>query len=96
MSALSDAKKLLAPLEDRLPLRLNSMTDPKVDPQIATLRDNDGYPLLSPHAESQSMLTAPPYVFAFYEKAPAVIQALIDVVESYEANNKPQTEGNPA
>lgn len=64
------------------PWKVNSITNPNQDPQIATLRGADGYPVLAVHPESMSMMVGKPATFAFFEKAPDLVERLANALES--------------
>lgn len=89
MSALQEAKEVLALVEDKLPFRVNSVTVENAPGEvIGTLRDRNGSPFLTPHPESVSMLTADREVFDFFTKVGTVLKNLIDEVERPQTANK--------
>lgn len=78
---VEEAKRLLAGIEDQLPLKSNEMTLPSDEMVIATIRNDSGYPFLAVHPESQSMFTAPRPVFDFIVGSPRLVQGLLALIE---------------
>lgn len=70
------------------PWKVNSITNPNQDPQIATLRAADGFPVLGVHPESQSMMVGKPATFAFVEKSADLVRRLADALESCDSGEK--------
>lgn len=86
---------LLDGLAPVLPLHVNEITTPDAPVELATIRGRDGYPVLLPHPEAQSILSGPREIFAFIEQAPNLIADALAIIASYEENNKPAQENKP-
>lgn len=87
------AKTLLDGLEESLPWRVNEISLPGDEQEIATIRNNTGYPVIAPHPESASMMVAQREVFAFIEQGPEIIRQLIAEIEA-ETPDKPANKRN--
>jgi hypothetical protein len=91
MSGTTDkAQKLLDRIEGYLPFRVNEITTPKDQDVLATIRNSEGYPVLLPHPESQSILAGPREIFDYFEQSAGLIKDLLAIVASYEESSKPQ------
>lgn len=98
--AVELAKTLLDSLEESLPWRVNEISLPSDPQEIATIRNNTGYPVIAPHPESLSMMVAQREVFAFIEQGPDIIRQLIAEIEGDKADkpankrNQPESDQN--
>lgn len=59
---------------------------------IANVRGANGYPVVAPHPEAQSMLVARPVYFDLLADGPRIIRALVDLVENRQ--NQPKSSKN--
>lgn len=84
-NAIESARALLNKVEDILPMTVVEITNPDQDPIIARVNKVDGFPAISPHPESASMLTGHRAVFEFFVTGPRVIKDLLALIESNNA-----------
>lgn len=87
---VDEAKRILAGVEDFLPIKINEVTNPDQDPVLATLRGQDGYPVLAPHPESISILSGKRAIFELFVFSPRLIRGLLDRITELEKSG-PET-----
>lgn len=86
LDVVQEAQDLLDKAENVAPFpwRVNEMTLPTDETVIATIRSNEGYPVLSVHPESSSMMTGKREIFELFVFSPRVIQGLLDRIKELE------------
>lgn len=69
-------------LQDDGTLKVVTVTVDHIGNQIAGVRGANGYPVIVPHPESQSLLYGKPAYFDLLANGPKIIADLVDLVEN--------------